>query len=127
MATLKKGDDFPEGVNFSYIPYTPEKSGINTCGIVSNYEASKGNYIKNNLLEKTANPPLPEFAGKKIVLVSVPGAFTGTCSEKHLPGYIQNVGKFKEKGVDKIVVIAYNDAWYVCDHDMTVFMLCRFC
>lgn len=52
-----------------------------------------------------------EFADKKIVLVSVPGAFTGTCSEKHLPGYISNLAKFKEKGVDKIAVIAYNDAY----------------
>jgi alkyl hydroperoxide reductase 1 len=52
-----------------------------------------------------------EFADKKIVLVSVPGAFTGTCSEKHIPGFIANLEKFKEKGVDKIVVIAYNDAY----------------
>lgn len=46
-----------------------------------------------------------------MVLVSVPGAFTGTCSEKHLPGYLANLAKFKVKGVDKIAVIAYNDAY----------------
>ncbi|KAI1322387.1 peroxisomal matrix protein [Xylariaceae sp. FL0255] len=93
MTAPQKGDVFPQNVNFAYIPYTTEKAGINTCGIVTAYDASK------------------EFMDKKIVLVSTPGAFTGTCSEKHLPGYIENVAKFKEKGVDKIVVIAYNDAY----------------
>lgn len=52
-----------------------------------------------------------EFADKKVVLVSVPGAFTGTCSEKHLPGYLANLSRLKENGVDKIAIIAYNDAY----------------
>ena len=52
-----------------------------------------------------------EFAGKKVVLFAVPGAFTETCSQKHLPGYIKNLAKFKELGVDSIVCIAYNDAY----------------
>jgi hypothetical protein len=41
-ATLKLGDDFPSGVTFSYIPYTPEKSDITSCGIPINYNASTG-------------------------------------------------------------------------------------
>jgi len=52
-----------------------------------------------------------EFADKKVVLFSVPGAFTGTCSERHLPGYIKNMPRFREKGVDVIACIAYNDAY----------------
>ena len=43
--------------------------------------------------------------------MSVPGAFTGTCSEKHLPGFIASLDALKEKGVDKVAVIAYNDAY----------------
>ncbi|KAI0133719.1 Redoxin [Xylariales sp. AK1849] len=93
MAGLKPGDTFPSEVTFSYVPYTDEKSDINACGIPINFEASK------------------EFSGKRVVLVSVPGAFTGTCSEKHLPGYIENLARFKAKGVDIIAVIAYNDAY----------------
>lgn len=47
--------------------------------------------------------------GKKIVLFSVPGAFTPTCSAKHLPGFIRHAGEFKAKGVDDIVCMAVND------------------
>jgi alkyl hydroperoxide reductase 1 len=42
MASLKLGDSFPEGVVFSYVPYTEEKGDITACGIPINYDASKG-------------------------------------------------------------------------------------
>ena len=49
------------------------------------------------------------FAGKKVVLFGVPGAFTPTCSNNHLPGYLENHDAIIARGVDQIAVIAVND------------------
>lgn len=51
------------------------------------------------------------FKGRKVVLVAVPGAFTPTCHRNHLPGYVQNMGAIKAKGVDAILVTAVNDVF----------------
>ncbi|GHD36637.1 peroxiredoxin [Parahalioglobus pacificus] len=51
------------------------------------------------------------FAGKKVVLFAVPGAFTPGCSMTHLPGYVVNADKIKVAGVDSIVCMAVNDAF----------------
>ncbi len=49
------------------------------------------------------------FDGKKVVLFAVPGAFTPTCSAKHLPGFIEQAAAFTAKGVDTVVCLAVND------------------
>jgi glutaredoxin/glutathione-dependent peroxiredoxin len=51
------------------------------------------------------------FAGKKVVLFAVPGAFTPGCTVTHLPGYVVNADKIKAKGVDTIACMAVNDAF----------------
>ncbi len=51
------------------------------------------------------------FAGKKVVLVSVPGAFTPTCSMNHLPGFVEHADDITAKGVDTIACMAVNDVF----------------
>lgn len=80
--TIKAGDRMPEG---SFGIMTPQGPGsISTADL---------------------------FAGKKVVLFSVPGAFTPTCSQSHLPGYINTASELKAKGVDTIACMAVNDVF----------------
>ncbi|NJM33495.1 MAG: peroxiredoxin [Rhodomicrobium sp.] len=68
----------------------------------------------NKFTVMTDTGPVPKttdeiFAGKTIALFAVPGAFTPTCHNNHLPGFLESIGAFKAKGVDEIVCTAVND------------------
>lgn len=55
--------------------------------------------------------PAALFAGKKVVMFSLPGAFTPTCSAKHLPGYVAKLPELKAQGVELVACLSVNDAW----------------
>ena len=70
----------------------------------------------STLVKATADGPEPVdtdtyFAGRKVALFSVPGAFTPTCSARHLPGFVDKAGEIQAKGVDEIACVAVNDAF----------------
>jgi glutaredoxin/glutathione-dependent peroxiredoxin len=87
--TIKIGDRLPEGTLSEFIEVESEgcSLGPNTF----------------NVSDLTK--------GKKIAIFGLPGAYTPTCSAKHVPGYIENAAKFKAKGVDEIWCISVNDAF----------------
>ena len=78
---------------------------------------SVGDRIPSMTLTKaTAEGPQPVetdafFAGRKVALFAVPGAFTPTCSARHLPGYVEKAAELKGKGVDEVACVSVNDAF----------------
>jgi len=85
--TIKAGDRLPEGTLQEFI----EVEG-NGCSVGPN------TFKVQDLVK-----------GKKIAIFGLPGAFTPTCSAKHVPGYVANIDKLKAKGVDEVWCISVND------------------
>jgi len=88
---IQVGHTIP-AASFKYIPYAPEIADIAACGIPQELKTD-------------------EWKGKKVVLVSVPGAFTPTCHVKHMPPFVEKVEAFKAKGVDVVAFVAANDVF----------------
>ena len=88
---LKVGDKLPAGTLSEFVEVEVEGNG---CSIGP-----------NNFDVATAT------AGKKIAVFALPGAYTPTCSAKHVPGYVENAQAFKAAGVDEIWCVSVNDAF----------------
>ena len=88
--TIKAGDRLPDGVLFESIGYNEETH----CP-----------------MRPTQVKVADELKGNRIVIFGLPGAFTPTCSGKHLPGYLSNYDKLKAKKVDQIWCVAVNDGY----------------
>ncbi|KAG0227868.1 hypothetical protein BGW42_001721 [Actinomortierella wolfii] len=89
MAQIQVGDSIPI-VTLKYCPYDP--SLANACGIPQTLSTE-------------------EFKGKKVVIFGVPGAFTPTCNNSHLPEFREKYDELTNKGVDKVVCLSTADAF----------------
>ena len=74
------------------------KDEIPNCEV---FQLIEGHPVKKDIFEI--------IKGKKVVLFGLPGAYTSVCSAKHLPGYVANYEKYKEKSIDYIVCVSVND------------------
>ena len=76
-----------------------------------------GDHIPNvTLMKATSEGPQPVdtesfFAGRKVAIFSVPGAFTPPCSARHLPGFVEKADELRAKGVDEVACVSVNDAF----------------
>jgi glutaredoxin/glutathione-dependent peroxiredoxin len=100
--------------------FVPPALGYKRCGWINKetmMTIKVGDKIPSAMLmEMKGGTPQPVktddlFAGKKVAVFALPGAFTPTCSAKHLPGFVQHAADFKAKGVDEIVCVSVNDAF----------------
>ncbi|KAF8983933.1 hypothetical protein BGZ46_009170 [Entomortierella lignicola] len=87
MSEIKVGDTLPS-VSLKYCPF--DATLAHACGIPQNLDVSS-------------------FKGKKVVIFGVPGAFTPTCNNQHLPEYYQKYDEFVKKGVDQIICLSTGD------------------
>ncbi|MDE1149595.1 MAG: peroxiredoxin [Azospirillaceae bacterium] len=78
-----------------------------TIQVGDNFPSVTVKHLTDAGMQETSTDAL--FKGRKAVLFAVPGAFTPTCSAKHLPGFLQNIDAFKAKGVETIVCLSVND------------------
>src|SRR3970040_1616501 len=92
-----------------YTTQTPPRINRMTIKVGDTVPQGKFTVMGANGPEPLASDDL--FRGKKVVLFSVPGAFTPTCSAKHLPGYVEQAAKIKALGVDTIACLAVNDVF----------------
>ncbi len=76
-----------------------------------NHPIPEASLVERKNGESVTHNTLALLSDKKVVLFAVPGAFTPTCSETHLPGFINNAEAFKSKGVDHIICLSVNDAF----------------
>ncbi|KAI8982306.1 Redoxin [Mycotypha africana] len=89
--TISVGDQLPTVV-LKYAPYDPTRDP-RACVLPASYDLAK------------------ELKGKKAIIFAIPGAFTPTCSEEHVPTYVKKYDELKKAGVDVIICVAMNDAF----------------
>ncbi|KAG0503071.1 hypothetical protein HPP92_003143 [Vanilla planifolia] len=87
-------------------------AGIDIVSAAPGVSLQKARNWDEGVSSKFSTTPLAEiFKGKKVVIFGLPGAYTGVCSQQHVPSYKNNIEKFKAKGIDSIICVAVNDPY----------------
>ncbi|MED6158695.1 hypothetical protein PIB30_035237 [Stylosanthes scabra] len=92
--------------------YAKVAVGTDIVSAAPNVSLQKARTWDEGVSSKFSTTPLNNiFKDKKVVIFGLPGAYTGVCSNKHVPGYKENIDKFKAKGIDSVVCVAVNDPY----------------
>ncbi|XP_054786497.1 peroxiredoxin-2F, mitochondrial [Prosopis cineraria] len=87
-------------------------SGTDLIAAAPNVSLQKARSWDDGVSSNFSTTPLKDiFKDKKVVIFGLPGAYTGVCSNKHVPAYKDNIEKFKAKGVDSVICVSINDPY----------------
>ncbi|EEF45351.1 peroxiredoxin-2F, mitochondrial [Ricinus communis] len=96
----------------SSMSYAKLAVGTDIVSAAPDVSLQKARSWDEGVSSKFSTTPLKDiFKGKKVVIFGLPGAYTGVCSQQHVPSYKKNVDKFKAKGIDSVICVAVNDPY----------------
>ncbi|KAF7813783.1 peroxiredoxin-2F, mitochondrial-like [Senna tora] len=92
--------------------YAKLASGTDIVAAAPNVSLQKARSWDEGVSSNFSTTPLKDiFKDKKVVIFGLPGAYTGVCSNKHVPAYKDNIEKFKAKGIDSVICVSINDPY----------------
>ncbi|OMO61251.1 Thioredoxin-like protein [Corchorus capsularis] len=92
--------------------YASVAVGIDIVSAAPDVSLQKARSWDEGVSSNFSTTPLKDiFKGKKVVIFGLPGAYTGVCSQQHVPSYKKSIDKFKAKGIDSVVCVAVNDPY----------------
>ncbi|PON80149.1 Peroxiredoxin-2F, mitochondrial [Parasponia andersonii] len=98
------------GGSSSWRAYASVAVGTDLVSAAPDVSLQKARTWDDGVSSKFSTTPLKDiFKDKKVVIFGLPGAYTGVCSQQHVPSYKNNVEKFKAKGIDSVICVAVND------------------
>lgn len=111
-ALLRQARPVLTRVSWTSVRSFAASAGTDIVNAAPDVKLQKARSWDEGVSSQFSTTPLSElFRGKKVVIFGLPGAFTGVCSAQHVPSYLKNAEKFKEKGVDSIVCVSVNDPY----------------
>lgn len=92
--------------------YAAVAAGTDIVSAAPNVSLQKARSWDEGVSSKFSTTPLKDiFKDKKVVIFGLPGAYTGVCSQQHVPSYKNNIDKLKAKGIDSVICVAVNDPY----------------